>query len=293
MDNLDVEIQKHKHIVLGFEHYNTLGVIRSLGEKGLFPVVILHKTGIKVEPCLVPNSRYISKIHIVEGVEEGYRILFDKYSKDDYKPFLYSCDDYVEMFLDSHFEELKNKFFFFDGGCAGIITKYMDKDAISQLAVECGCKVPKTEIVRRGVLPKTLKYPVITKAKISAIGGWKNDVRICQSAEELEEAYKTIKSENLLIEEFIDKKNELCLDGFCINHGNDICIPFQTTYLRVAPVYKKVVWGVVVATIAYILLSAGSLKPLQTISIAATLPFLIVMIAMMPALVKDLRNSCK
>lgn len=57
------------------------------------------------------------------------------------------------------------------------------------------------------------------------------------------------------------------------------------------PTYKKVVWGIVVAAIAYILLSAGSLKPLQTISIAATLPFLIVMIAMMPALLKDLRKS--
>lgn len=59
------------------------------------------------------------------------------------------------------------------------------------------------------------------------------------------------------------------------------------------PVYKKVVWGIVEATIAYILLSAGSLKPLQTISIAATLPFLIVMIAMMPAIVKDLRKTFK
>ena len=57
------------------------------------------------------------------------------------------------------------------------------------------------------------------------------------------------------------------------------------------PVYKKVIWGIVVAAIAYILLSAGSLKPLQTISIAATLPFLVVMIAMMPALVKDLRKQ--
>lgn len=59
------------------------------------------------------------------------------------------------------------------------------------------------------------------------------------------------------------------------------------------PTYKKVVWGVVVAAIAYILLSAGSLKPLQTISIAATLPFLIIMLAMMPALVKDLRSPNK
>lgn len=57
------------------------------------------------------------------------------------------------------------------------------------------------------------------------------------------------------------------------------------------PTYKKVVWGIVVSAIAYILLCAGSLKPLQTISIAASLPFLIVMIAIMPALVKDLKNS--
>ena len=57
------------------------------------------------------------------------------------------------------------------------------------------------------------------------------------------------------------------------------------------PVYKKVIWGIVVAAIAYILLSAGSLKPLQTISIAATLPFLVIMIAMMPALVKDLKQQ--
>lgn len=57
------------------------------------------------------------------------------------------------------------------------------------------------------------------------------------------------------------------------------------------PTYKKVVWGIIVAAIAYILLCAGSLKPLQTISIAAALPFLIVMIAIMPALVKDLKKS--
>lgn len=57
------------------------------------------------------------------------------------------------------------------------------------------------------------------------------------------------------------------------------------------PTYKKVVWGIVVASIAYVLLCAGGLKPLQTISIAASLPFLIVMIAIMPALVKDLKKS--
>lgn len=57
------------------------------------------------------------------------------------------------------------------------------------------------------------------------------------------------------------------------------------------PVYKKVIWGIIEATIAFVLLSAGSLKPLQTISIAATLPFLFIMIAMIPALMKELKHD--
>lgn len=56
-----------------------------------------------------------------------------------------------------------------------------------------------------------------------------------------------------------------------------------------APKYKKVVWAILEATIAYVLLSVGSLKALQTASIAASLPFLFIMIAMVPALMKELK----
>lgn len=58
-----------------------------------------------------------------------------------------------------------------------------------------------------------------------------------------------------------------------------------------APKYKKVVWAIIEATIAYVLLSAGSLKALQTASIAASLPFLFIMIAMVPALMKELKRE--
>lgn len=56
-----------------------------------------------------------------------------------------------------------------------------------------------------------------------------------------------------------------------------------------APKYKKVIWAILEATIAYVLLSVGSLKALQTASIAASLPFLFIMIAMVPALMKELK----
>lgn len=230
MNKIIEELKKHKHIILGFDHYNTLGVLRSLGEVGIEAIVIIHGT------CkIVKHSSYLSKYYNVSDPEKAYKILLKEYSNERLKPFVYSCDDFVESCLDMHYEEIKEIFYFFDGGQKGIVSKYMDKEEISKLAVECGAKVPKTEKLKRGQLPVTLSYPVITKSLMSIKGGWKDDVFICQNEDELKEAYTRIKSEDLLVEEFIDKKNELCLDGFCVNHGKDVCIPYQSTYIRVAP----------------------------------------------------------
>ena len=52
-------------------------------------------------------------------------------------------------------------------------------------------------------------------------------------------------------------------------------------------------FSVIEAGLAYVLLSVGSIKPLQTISIAASLPFLFIMMAMCPALLKELKKECK
>lgn len=58
-----------------------------------------------------------------------------------------------------------------------------------------------------------------------------------------------------------------------------------------APKYKRVIWAIIEATIAYVLLAAGSLKALQTASIAASLPFLFIMIAIVPAIMKELKRE--
>ena len=225
------QLKQHKHIIFAYDHYNTLGVLRSLGEVGIKAIVILHGD----KSYLVKHSSFLNTFHRVKTVEDGYKLMIENYGNEKLKPFVYSCDDFVESYLDMHYEEMIDKFFFFDGGQNGIVSKYMDKEEISKLALECGAKVPKTEKLKRGELPSTLRYPVITKSLMSIKGGWKEDVFICQNEEELKMAYTKIKSEDLLVEEFIDKKNELCLDGFCVNHGKDVCIPYQSTYIRVAP----------------------------------------------------------
>ena len=222
-------IEGHKCIVFGPDHYNPLGVIRSLGEEGIYPIVILWAEN----PCLVNYSRYISKLHVVKSIEEGYDILMSQYSNESDNPFLFLTMDKIVSFIDNHYNEVKGKFITYNGGGEqGRLNWLMNKDNITELGKQAGLDVPQKEIVETGILPKSLKYPIITKVLDSTMGAWKNDVHICNSEEELKEAYKTIQSPKLILQEYIRKKGEFCFEGFSINDGQDIFLPFEFRYIR-------------------------------------------------------------
>lgn len=226
------DYKKHLHILFGHDHYNPLGVVRSLGEDGISPVVILISKG---KPHLVNKSKYLGKLHWVRSIEEGYQVLLSNYGNETLKPFVYTCSDDSESFLDLHYDELIEHFYFFNAGEQGRITNIMEKEKMIKMAVESGIDIPKTEVVRVGDLPKTLRYPILTKAVISTIANWKSNVHICQNEAELLEAYKTIKGDNIILQEYITKKNELCLDGVSVNGGEEVYLPIQSEYIRFTP----------------------------------------------------------
>ena len=219
---------KHKFIILCGDHYNPLGLIRSLGEAGIKPIVILAAHA----PFLVPCSKYIGELHRVDDNALGLSLLMEKYGDEPVKPFLFSCSDDIESLLDENYEMLKEKFYFFDGGSTGHITSLMNKDEINKLAARCGARIPRSEVVERGVLPTSVPYPVITKSIASTVGGWKNDVYICRDETELREAYTKIETPIVLVEEFIEKKNELCVDGVSIHGGEYVYMPLKCHYIR-------------------------------------------------------------
>lgn len=224
------EIYKHKHICLVGDHYNPLAIIRSLGEEGIQPIVVLCNPN----PYLVPNSKYIGELHIFPTIEEGYEFIINNYSNELPKPFIYNGSDDISLFLDNHYEELKDNFYFTNG--AGGLCKYLNKYNITKLAEECGLVIPKEELLETGQMPSLLKYPVFTKAVTSAGGGaWKDQAFICKNEEELLKAYKNIKVPNILVQEFIEKKNELCIDGISINGGEQVFMPYGCGYYRFIP----------------------------------------------------------
>ena len=92
-----------KYIVFCVEHYNPLGIIRSLGEK-----VIKNKI------VLASKSRYISELYVDNSIEDGYKKLCKILENEQEKPFVYTADDKITCYLDLHYDELKDKCYFFN-----------------------------------------------------------------------------------------------------------------------------------------------------------------------------------
>lgn len=223
-------ISKHLFIVFCVDHYTPLGAIRSLGEAGISVVAILVTEGHK--PCLINNSKYPKACHIVETIQEGYDFLLKEYGNMPEMPFLISSDDKIESFLDLHYDELIDKFIFFHSTEQGAVTRFMQKENMLKVAQECGIRIPQSAIVNVGDLSHGIPYPVMTKAMNGLGKEWKDIVYICRNEEELKAAYSKINSEKILLQQYIQKKNELCLDGLVACNGTVVFFPLRCEYLR-------------------------------------------------------------
>lgn len=215
-------------IVFGEEHYNTLGIVRSLGEEGINPIFI----AILGKANIASSSRYVLKCHKVKDYLEGCQLLLNVYGdySPDNLPIVITSDDEQVQYMDEHYELFAGRFIFFNAGETGRITRYMNKYKILELASENGFKTLLTEVVKRGELPQKVPYPIITKAISPNVGGWKSDVFICENQKELEEAYKKIQSPTVLLQQYLEKKNELSLEGFSIEHGKQIFIAISISH---------------------------------------------------------------
>jgi len=120
---------------------------------GLNPIVILITRG--KNPCMVNKCKYVSKLHLVETLEEGYALLLKEFGNETEKPFVYCSDDNTESYLDQRYDELKDKFYFYNAAEQGRITYLQNKDNITSLGQDAGLRIPPKEIVDTGVLPRS------------------------------------------------------------------------------------------------------------------------------------------
>lgn len=227
-DIMKMDIRNHKFIILGSYGANALGQIRGLGEKDIKSIAVL----VGRNSYRIDKSKYISELYDVGTIEEGLRLVLSKFGNELNRPFLYTDRDDVVALFDVHYEELKDKFFFWNAGHGRKLIRYLNKDAQIALARNCGFLVPQTEMVNVGELPKFLSYPVFTKAINSLNPYWKGNANICHNEEELKLAYTRMDSKQILLQEYIVKQDEMPIEGISINGGEEIILLGKTASHR-------------------------------------------------------------
>ena len=106
------------------EHYNPLGIVRTLGEAGIKPVVVIVEGDLK----FVGQSKYVKERYYVQSPEEGLDLIKEKFAHEGEKSFILTGDDVTVSTLDRHYDDLKNYFYFYNAGESGRIVHYMNKN---------------------------------------------------------------------------------------------------------------------------------------------------------------------
>lgn len=205
-------------IVFGKDRYNTLGLMRSLGRKGI-PVFLLLKHSSPFSYCSL--SKYATRVKQVNTVEEGIHYLVNDYKVPvGEKIIVIPTSDSVASELDFHFDALSTKYIFPNAGSAGALTAIMDKALMTSIAKESGLSTPITiEYTCGDALPKNIPFPCLIKPAKS-IEGSKSQIKICKNLNDIEAAVSTLsKGHHILIQQLINKEYDLLLLGCRCSNG--------------------------------------------------------------------------
>lgn len=226
----------NKIIIIGGSHHNTYGLVRCFGEFGVKPDVILYGN----PKSYILSSNFINMSHVTNDAKESLLLLKEKYTK----AIVIACTDEIASLMDEEYDNLHDRFSFFNCGSTGTLTYFMDKVVQTTIASSVGLKVPQSvEGNPIEIKTEVLSYPCIIKP-LESIHGGKN-IQICRNVAETTDALKTFDPESkVMIQQYIEKDYEMVVVG--MSYNNDVYIPAYihkhrdtkggTTYSTVKPI---------------------------------------------------------
>lgn len=222
-------------IIIGLNHHNTLGVIRALGEKGIFSSLILTA---ETKYSYVKKSKYLKKVVLVKEDSQSILEALEKFKEKQQKSILIPTSDYAALVIDDNLMKLKRDFIVPSiNRIPKLVKKYMDKyiqhDLVNQYHILQARSWNVKVVGFRS--PKKLSFPCIVKPLVSATGE-KSDITICKTKSVLENTLVLFKEKGYktaLIQEYINYDMECGLIGCC--HNKKVIMPGVIEKMRIFP----------------------------------------------------------
>jgi predicted ATP-grasp superfamily ATP-dependent carboligase len=219
----------YQSLVIGNDHHNSLGVIESLGMKGILSFLIIVG---KKSNSFVATSRFVIKTLYCEEIESLTSCILNDLPLQN-KYIVISTSDDVALELNNNLNALLDSCIIPGINEEKRLIEVMNKQEMVRIAQDAGFFVPTTFVLERGeAIPDTISFPVIAKSLISAKNG-KSELMVIHNAEEFSAYCRfNMHSPSVQIQSFISKSFEFQLLGLSLNDGNEIIIPGHTVINR-------------------------------------------------------------
>lgn len=214
MDTKEKNIKDYA-IVIGDWHFNTLGMVRSLGEQGVMSVYINMSDWGYAE-----KSKYTLKTYHAHTQEDVLNAILDAVKTFGGRPAIFPGSDISALYVDNCYNQLKD--ICFCPGFEGKAEYYMDKYNMSMLAKEAGFNIPESAVIEINepgfAEMRKFGLPCIIKP-LKSVDGKKADIIVCKTNEDLENAITWLQSEEsgyikVLIQEFVNGTKN-AMTGYC------------------------------------------------------------------------------
>lgn len=219
-------------VVIGGIHHNTLGVVRSLGEKHISIKLIVIDPALK-KRNFITVSKYVKNkdVLIVNSSLSALDKLLE-IKKDGIKRTIVCCSDDSAELIANHYHTLKDFYYCPHAGKTSNLA--FSKKFQFSIASSLKISVPNFCLFNKNDSVDWNKFPCITKPERNGLDlkTHKSDIFVCNNIAELKDAICKIESEYFFIQEMIDKKIEFQLIGCSMNDGKEIVIPGYTKIIR-------------------------------------------------------------
>lgn len=216
----------NKVIVWSIDDFNTLGLMRQLGNADLDLLFL-----IKGHADFAAKSKYCQKYVETSSIEEGYQYLCSQYQKEINKPIVIIASDDIITFVDQHRDELEQYVILPGTKQKGNIEKYIDKNTMTALAQELGILCPRSQTIHKKSDISAVEYPCLIKPSHQKPGHY-NEFKFkkCKNARVLRRTLRYVRPDSeFILQQFIPKTEDLLVYGSRMWDGNTV---FAGAFIR-------------------------------------------------------------
>ena len=229
-------MKDNKVLLIGENHHNILGAVRSFGVNGIYPYGII--VGNDSDKSFVRKSKYWKKTWTVTSEKNLIAFLLQKFDDEKLKIVIIPCSDSIAEIIDLNYDILKSKFILPSiDGKQGKIAELMDKQRQVEFAEKYNFLMAKSYIIELNniLLKDDILYPCIIKPVVST-DGKKSDIKKISDKDEMMSEFIKLKNSGycrVLVQEYLNYDAEYVMIGAI--HDSKLAW-FNSEKIRIWPV---------------------------------------------------------